>query len=178
MSAGHLRGSRIGACPSPEPDPQTPAACEQAAVSSDAASGVTLVRSTRDLRSFEAYLLGHRDRPVIALTPSRSGGPVLAPQDVRRIVGARCAIYLIRGEHLLRRLQGVLGSPLTVRLGEARIWWPGLTTRSDPADHPSVQPAEGGDPQDTLAEFARQFDLSRPSVRAERDRNENGGLVR
>lgn len=169
VSSGHRHDSRVGAFHSSGSGTRSPAACPQAALSRDAAvDPVIVLRGTRDLRDFEAYLLGDRDRPVVALTPSRSGGgPVLVPEDVRKTVGCRCEIYVIRGEDLLRRLGEILGVKLTVRHGQARIWWPALTTRSDPADHPVVQPLEGEDQHETLAELARQFDLSRPHVRAE-----------
>lgn len=161
--------SRVGAPRPAVPVSRSPAACVQAAASRDptTSSPVVVLRNTQDLRSFEAYLFGERDRPVVALARLRSGGPVVAPEEVRAIVGPRCAIYLIKGEHLLRRLGEILGAKLTVRLGQARVWWPGLTTRSDPADHPVVQPVEGDGPLEVLAEFARTFDLSRPHVRAE-----------
>lgn len=126
------------------------------------------VRTSQDLRRFEADLLGSRDTPVVAITsPADARRPVLAPEDVRTAVGVPCGIYLIGGEHLLRRLRSVLGEALTVTRGAARIWWPALTTRSDPADHPLVLVAEGERTLDTLAEFTRQFHLSHPQVRAE-----------
>lgn len=166
MSSTNRRGARISLAPFGSGVEMSAAHCRQAVVSAEGAPSRILVRTAQDLQSFEAHLLGGRDRPAVALTPSVDPSvPVLAPEDVRAVVGPRCGIYVIDGEHLLRRLESILGTSLAVPLGAARIWWPGLTTRSDPADHPLVQPVEGESPGEVIAELARQFDLSRPRVR-------------
>jgi hypothetical protein len=121
------------------------------------------------LKSLEAYLLSSdREQPVVALTQSlESEEPVLASGDVRAIVGGDVRIYYLPEEHLLQSLQSVLGRSLALPQGAARIWWPGLNTRSDPSDHPLVLELDGQPQAHTLAELARQFDLSRPRVRRE-----------
>jgi hypothetical protein len=128
-----------------------------------------VVASKPALRSMQAYLLScDRQQPAIALTRSvDSDEPVLAPEQVRAIVGPGPRIYYVSAEYLLRRLQGMLGRKLALPAGGARIWWPDLSTRSDPSEHPFVL-ALAGEPQSSmLVEFARQFDLSRPLVRRE-----------
>lgn len=166
VSSTNGRGARISLTSFADAGLEISTARLPAAVSAESAPSWVLVQTTQDLRSFEAYLLGDRDRPVVALTPSAdSTTPVLAPEDVRAVVGPRCGVYVIEGEQLVRRLECMLGQALAVPLGAARIWWPGLTSRSDPADHPLVQPIEGESPAEAVAEFANQFDLSRPCVR-------------
>jgi hypothetical protein len=93
--------------------------------------------------------------------------PVLPPDGIRSLVGPGVRIYFIPSEGLLRELEAVGGRGLALPLGAARIWWPGLTLRSDPGDHPLVLPLDVDTAEDALAEFAHQFDLSRPHVRRE-----------
>jgi hypothetical protein len=121
------------------------------------------------LKSLEAYLLSSdREQPVVALAQSlEAEEPVLASGDVRAIVGADARIYYLPAEHLLQSLQSILGRSLALPRGAARIWWPGLGSRSDPSDHPLVLELDGQPQAHTLAELARQFDLSRPRVRRE-----------
>jgi hypothetical protein len=128
-----------------------------------------VVRDKSALSSIEAYLLSSdREQPVVALTQSlESEEPVLAAIDVRVIVGPDPQIYSVPEEQLLQDLQGVLGRSLALPRGSARVWWPGLTSRSDPSDHPLVLELDGEPDGHMLAELARQFDLSRPRVRRE-----------
>jgi hypothetical protein len=91
----------------------------------------------------------------------------LAAERVRRLVGPDVRLYYVPGEHLLGRLQRALGAGLAVAAGCVRVFWPGLSRRSDPAAHPLVVLLEHESEHDALREFARVFDLSRPAVRAE-----------
>jgi transcriptional regulator with XRE-family HTH domain len=95
------------------------------------------------------------------------GGPVLAASEIRRVVEPAARVYLIPSDELLRELRSRLRPKLALTPGAIRIWWPGVKQRSDPGDHPLVVPLEGERPEDVLAEFARQFHLSRPDVRRE-----------
>ena len=126
-----------------------------------------LVQSAADLRGLSADILGRRERPVVAITPDMDGRPVLACGDVRAVVGPGVRIYLICDSDLLPELRELLGARLTVGEGAVRTWWPGADGRCDPADHPSVLALEGEPSEVTLEEFAHQFDLSRPRVRAQ-----------
>ena len=120
------------------------------------------------VRSLEALLLGDRDVPVIVLSQAEESlEPVFPPAAVRAVVGPDARIYYVPGEYLLRGLRGTLGHTLALGRGGARIFWPGLCTRSDPAEHPLVLPLAGERECDALAELARRFDLSRPHVRRE-----------
>ncbi len=140
-----------------------------AARASPAELDLIVLRSKQGLRALKAYLLSpDRTHAVVALTRSLdTDGPALAPTDVRASAGPGIKIYYIPGEFLLRRLGGVLGGKLALPRGAVRVWWPGLSVRSDPADHPLVLALEGEDGRELLGEFARQFDLSRPHVRRE-----------
>jgi hypothetical protein len=115
------------------------------------------------LSSIEAYLLSSdREQPVVALTQSlESEEPVLAATDVRVVVGPDPQIYYVPEEQLLQDLQGVLGRSLALPRGSARVWWPGLSSRSDPSDHPLVLELDGEPDGHMLAELARQIDDTR-----------------
>jgi hypothetical protein len=130
-----------------------------------------VVRGQASLLSMTTHLLlAERAHPVIGLASSLSDGEsaVLAPSNIYEITGPSVRIYLLPDEDVLGELEAVLGRRLTLTPGAARIWWPGLTTRSDPADHPLVLPLEGGESEaDVLAEFMCQFRLSEPHVRRE-----------
>jgi hypothetical protein len=86
---------------------------------------------------------------------------------VRALVGSGPRIYYLPGERVLCRLQGMVGQRLALPAGDARVWWPRLSVRSDPGEHPLVLAIEGESRAEMLVEFARRFDLSRPVVRAE-----------
>jgi len=126
-----------------------------------------VVSTVEDLERVSADILGERDRPIVGLTLRLDGQePVLRSTDIRVVVGAGIRIYLIAEADLLRGLRELLGSRLRLDGGAARIWWPGASARCDPADHPVVVALDGEDYPDTLAEFAQEFDLSRPHVRS------------
>lgn len=131
-------------------------------------AGLLVVRSQPEVRSLEEVLLGDRDVPVVVLTQSTETlEPVLPPKKVRAIVGDEAGILYVPGDYLLRRLRATLGHALAVSRGAARIFWPELAVESDGSDHPLIPVLEGESEEDALAEFARQFDLSRPKVRRE-----------
>jgi hypothetical protein len=113
-------------------------------------------------------VLGTRERAVVGVAPRTDDfAPVLAPADVRAVVGPGVRVYLIPDEYVLEEVQARLGPRLRIPRGSARIWWPGATAYSDPAAHPWVIATAGERRWDTLEAFAEQFDLSRPRVRRE-----------
>jgi hypothetical protein len=132
-------------------------------------AALIVVRSYQALRAMEADLRSaDRGLPVVGLAcVDEISAPVLAPQLVRKFVGIDARIYYVPGEYLLRRLQGMLGRRLALPAGGARVWWPGVAPCGDPAAHPLVLALDSESEADMFAEFARQFDLSRPHVRAE-----------
>ncbi len=130
--------------------------------------GVVEVVTKQELRSLLGYLLGERGQPVIGLALLEGAEmTVLPPRGVRAIVGPDPRIYVLRRDSLLGQLTKALGRGLTVTVGAARIWWPGLARTSDPFDHPLVLQVDSEHAGSLLEEFARQFDLSRPRVREE-----------
>jgi len=132
------------------------------------ASAVTPIVVRRELRllKMQAYLLsGTRKLPVVAFTQSlERDEPVLGARDVRAVVGPGPRIYYIPEEHCLLKVRRALGQALTLPVGAARVWWPGLSVGSDPSEHPLVVELDGEPDQHMLGEFARRFDLSRPRV--------------
>lgn len=105
---------------------------------------------------------------VVGVAWSLDGdGPVLAASRIRTIVDAGTRVYVIPNDALLRALRREIGPKLALAPGAVRVWWPGVGRRSDPGDHPLVLPLEGQAPEYMLAEFAREFHLSRPDVRRE-----------
>jgi hypothetical protein len=120
------------------------------------------------LRSLEAYILGERQHPVVALTSLlMMPEPAFPLGAIRETVGPGARIYFIPGAFLLHRLQAWLGRRLAPAACAARIWWPGFNLGSDPGEHPLVQRLEGESDESAVEEFARCFDLSRPRVRRE-----------
>jgi hypothetical protein len=131
------------------------------------AEGLTVVEGERALRRMVDHLLDPtRVLPVVALTPALgTGEPVIAPASIRFVVGADAHVYFVVEEDLLPILARILGRSLALQASSARVWWPALSARSDAAAHPLVFFLDGQSEQDALAEFSRQFDLSRPDVR-------------
>ena len=125
--------------------------------------------SEPELLDLQTYLLfTDRIHPVVALALYEAeDDSALWQQEVRQIVGDSARIYFISDELLLSRLGEGIGRRLALASGSARVWWPGLSTRSDPGDHPLVLQLDGESRTETLGELARQFDLSRPHVRRE-----------
>ncbi len=131
--------------------------------------GPTIVGEEQELLDLQTQLLlADRTHPVVALTLDEEeiDAAVLWLEEIRPIVGPDTRVYFVE-EPLLSLLREGLGRKLALTPGSARIWWPGLSTRSDPGDHPLVLALEGESRVDVLAELARQFDLSRPHVRRE-----------
>jgi hypothetical protein len=139
-------------------------------------AGCMVVETREDLCALGADVLGERDYPVIGLTLRiYEAEPVLAPRDVRFVVGQRAHIYLVSEDEMLRGLGEMLGSRLRLDRGAARVWWPGSgARRCDPDDHPVVFALEGEDRDDTLEDFGYQFDLTRPRVRGRINLIEDG----
>jgi hypothetical protein len=126
----------------------------------------TFVQGAEDLSCMRAEIFGERDFAIVGLAPrAATNEPVLAAADVRAFVGQAVRIYMFTDAELLPALDELLGQRLKLDPGSARVWWPGASVRSDPADHPIVYALTGERRRDTLAEFAREFHLSRPSVR-------------
>lgn len=108
-------------------------------------AGVVIVRSHQQLREMKADLHSdQRRQPAVGLTCLLEiEEPVLAPRQVRALVGVGPRIYYLPRECLVRRLQGILGQGLALPVGGARAWWPGLSVRSDPGEHPLVLALDG-----------------------------------
>ncbi len=131
--------------------------------------GPMVVEDEPELSNLQAVLsYPDRTQPVVALAlcEEETDDIALWHEELRPIVGEHTQVYFL-APHLLGSLREGLGRKLALLEGSARIWWPGLSTRSDPGDHPLVLALEGESRGDVLAEFARQFDLSRPHVRRE-----------
>lgn len=125
-----------------------------------------VVETAQSLWRLSADILGERSRPIVGLAPDSDGDrSSLGAAEVREVVGRGVRIYLVSGDELLDELREMIGPRMALDRGAVRIWWPGATRHSRPAEHPSVAPLAGERDGDTLEELARQFDLSRPRVR-------------
>lgn len=135
----------------------------------DGVTDMLVVRDEHDLRKLaECLLRSDRINPVVGMTDrDGSGAPLLPCAQVRGIVGADAQLYLISSETLLRRLRNEIGSQFALPKPGVRVWWPGLSNASDPADHPCTIAVDGESGQALLKEFSRRFDLTRPRVRRE-----------
>jgi hypothetical protein len=127
-----------------------------------------IIEEEHALLDLEARLLDpDRAQPVVAIALYEdTDETALWHQELRPILGPETQIRFI-AEELLGRLREGLGRKLALSPESARIWWPGLSSRSDPGDHPLVLALDGERRTDVIAEIARQFDLSRPHVRRE-----------
>jgi hypothetical protein len=116
-----------------------------------------------------AYLQsGEREHAVVVIARSlEADEPVLAPADVRVIVGVGPRIYYLPDAESLEGLERLLGRVLALPAGGVRVWWPGLSVDSGAGEAPVLLALDGEPQARVLAEFARGFDLSRPRVRGE-----------
>jgi hypothetical protein len=137
----------------------------------------TIVRTQAGLRSLvENLLSGDRQLPLVLLSSAYGcSEPVLAPGRVRAVTGRPAEIYYVTTDYLLRRFNASLrrrlgestGHGLRLDGGAVRIFWPGVSERASPEDHPLVPELVDEREWNLLAEFQRRFDLSRPTVRPE-----------
>lgn len=126
-----------------------------------------VVRSSSELALLHEEILGEREIPLVGLTLRSEGyEPVLRASDIRGVVGPAARIFLITSDELLQRMRERLGSRMCLWRGAVRVWWPGAARGCDPSDHPLVMALDDEDYMPMLEEFAREFDLSRPRVRA------------
>jgi hypothetical protein len=149
--------------------PERGAAGERVAPAGGEGVELVVVRGTTAIGGLVAYLQsGEREHPVVAIARSlEADEPVLAPADVRVIVGVGPRIYYLPDEESLEGLERLLGRVLALPAGGVRVWWPGLSVDSGAGEHPVMLALDGEPPARVLAEFARGFDLSRPRVRGE-----------
>ena len=92
-------------------------------------------------------------------------------------MGREARVYFVAWEFLLARLEGALGPRLALRADALRVWWPGLSTRSDPGDHPEVHVIDAETAEELLDVFGLAFDLSRPRFAGAIALNSEMGMV-
>ena len=126
-----------------------------------------MIETRWDVAELGVMLLGGRHVPCVVLTRDASDTqPILPPAELRAVVGPDALIYVI-SNGLLSDLGATVGRSLMVHQGSTRIFWPGLTLDSPPFEHPLVPVLEDEPLESALAEFSRQFDLSRPHISRE-----------
>jgi predicted RNA-binding protein with RPS1 domain len=77
-----------------------------------------------------------RRRPVVAVsTDPRTGLPTVDPEALARELGDSAQVVALATGDATWALSEALPSRLDVYGGAVRIWWPGLSTTSDPYDH-------------------------------------------
>jgi hypothetical protein len=132
------------------------------------ADRLIVLRGELDWRPFVLLLLGERDEPVVVVTRSLDGRwPVLPIPRVSAIVGAEAHLVHLSGRDLQVRLRGLLGRGLAVADGAVRVYWPGVSAGSDPADHPLVPILPDEPEEEALAALRLSFNLTRRGVRQE-----------
>ena len=122
-----------------------------------------------------------RDYPIVCLT-ARPGErePALPAPGVREIVGPGVPIYFVPTRRLTRYLGSLLPPRFDVWDGATRVWWPGVSERSDPIEHPRIYDPSGRYGQDNLQRLAAEFatkprpelTLKQQLVLAERQRSQ------
>jgi hypothetical protein len=115
--------------------------------------------SEQELSAFaEAILDTRRDYPIVCLT-ARAGEhhPALPASAIREIVGDGIPIHFIHTGPLTRYLSRLLPPRFDLWGGAARVWWPGVSTHSDPLEHPLIYDPSGLYGQDSLEKLAAVF---------------------
>lgn len=138
------------------------------AASSDRArdSALLVLATRKDLRRLTSDLRGaDRDAIVVLTLGDRADGPSFPPSAIRAGVDPHVPVYVVATADLCRRLEQSLGPQLAVRGGDARIYWPGVSHESDPAEHPLVPAHSNSDRRDPSDRLMAALDLSRPGVR-------------
>jgi hypothetical protein len=133
----------------------------------DATRSLTTVRVPRDVRRLTNEIR-RRDRrsAVVALTaPGENEQPAFAPGAIWMALAEPVPIYILASPYICWRFADSIGATLAVDGGSARVWWPGVTTESDPTAHPLVRYAPNEEPTARLERFVKEYELSRPTVR-------------
>ena len=139
----------------------------------------------------KAILDPDRDYPIVCLT-ARPGErhPALPAAAVREIAGPEIPIHFIHTGPLTRYLSRLLPPRFDLWGGAARVWWPGVSTHSDPLEHPLIYDPSGLYGQDSLEKLAAvlsvpehpELTVKQQLVLAERQRSalaeRAGGLER
>ena len=124
------------------------------------------VSSRKDLRRLVSDLRGDGDGAIIVLTVGARGEtPAFPPGSTRTALKDPASIFVLESTDLCRRLAHAVGPQLAVDGGDARIFWPGAGSDSDPAEHPLVRACVAGDSRSAMERLIAAFELSRPLVR-------------
>ncbi|MBA3808524.1 MAG: hypothetical protein H0X28_09060 [Solirubrobacterales bacterium] len=137
-----------------------------AAASDGEPAPVSVLASRKDLRRLTTDLRRRdREAPVVVLT-FREGEeePGFPPTAIRQVLDPRISIYVLGTQDLCRRLAQALGQQLAVDGGDARIFWPGVSQDSDPAEHPLIAAHIDADRRSPAERLAEALELSRPGV--------------
>jgi DNA-binding transcriptional ArsR family regulator len=119
----------------------------------------------------EEILDDGRTYPIVALTSRRhEHQPALSVPDAREIVGDAVPIYVIPTGRATIALRWCLPERLNVFGGAARVWWPGVSIDSDPADHPLIFDPSGAYGHRSIQALAGCFQAGPPATAA-RDRD-------
>ncbi len=120
----------------------------------------------KDLRRLTGELRrGDRDVPVVVLSFAEGARePAFSPTAVCRALDPRVAVYVLGSEDLCRRLAQILGPRLGVDGGDARIYWPGVGSESDPDENPLVLAKSDLDSREPVVRLIEALELSRPDI--------------
>jgi hypothetical protein len=126
-----------------------------------------LLTSRKDLRRLTTDLRrGDRDYPIVVLTfADGAEEPGVLPALIRPAIDPRGLIYVLGTRDLCSRLTRSVGSHLAVDEGDARVFWPGVSARSNPDEHPLVSASGDGDWRGSAVRLFEALELSRPGVR-------------
>src|SRR5271165_5133912 len=122
-------------------------------------AGYIVLSSERELTVLaEAIRDPQRDYPIVCLT-ARPGerDPALSANAVREIVGPGVPIYFVCTRRLTRYLGSLLPPRFEVWDGATRVWWPGVSERSDHIEHPRIYDPSGRYGQDSMQRLAAEF---------------------
>jgi hypothetical protein len=127
--------------PIPEAEPAAPAGVQEPPATSGADGQPQAARIGRGQGTWLAGRILDPDRrlPVVAVTlpPRRDDSWMDMPRLAKLLVG-KAELFLVETGAATWELAAALPSRLDVYGGAARIWWPGVTSGSDPYAHPLV----------------------------------------
>lgn len=127
--------------------------------------GAVTVDSEENARVLAQFVLDRkRDRPIVCVT-SRDGevDPAMDPDELRAIVGTGVDIYFVPTGPATRALEAALPARLQVFGGATRIWWPRVSGKSDPGDHPLIHEPYEVYGSWALQKFKKKWDAGPPS---------------
>jgi hypothetical protein len=99
----------------------------------------------------------YRTLPVLMISPDIDGSFLLESRDLADRLAGLCTVVELQSQAATFRLTAVVGRALNCFNGAVRLYWPGLSTKSDPWQHPLFMPVAVRHYQQTRSGFHGQI---------------------